>query len=311
MKLRNIAILLLILCATFAATAQKTMKYTGAEYSYHEAKDLYDKGMYVSAQNEFFKIMNSTDIDNSKYRDDAAFYFAMCSMHVFNRDAEYQLNNFAVSHPESDNINEASFAMANVYYRDKKYKNALAWYKRVQYTELNEEDQTEYFFKKGHCLFARKDFDEAAKAFYEVKDKDGLYGTMSLYFYSHIKYISEQYQTALIGFKKLQDNPTFSSIVPFYILQIYYMQQDYNSVVEYAGEHGEDFVGAAPENAKIVGLSYVRTKKYAEAIPYLKRYMEANSSATDFDYYELGYAQYSIGQYDEAARNFGKITRTK
>ena len=311
MKLRNIAILLLILCATFAATAQKTMKYTGAEYSYREAKDLYDKGMYVSAQNEFFKIMNSTDIDNSKYRDDAAFYFAMCSMHVFNRDAEYQLNNFAVSHPESDNINEASFAMANVYYRDKKYKNALAWYKRVQYTELNEEDQTEYFFKKGHCLFARKDFDEAAKAFYEVKDKDGLYGTMSLYFYSHIKYISEQYQTALIGFKKLQDHPTFSSIVPFYILQIYYMQQDYNSVVEYAGEHGEDFVGAAPENAKIVGLSYVRTKKYAEAIPYLKRYMEANSSATDFDYYELGYAQYSTGQYDEAAKNFGKITRTK
>ena len=44
MKLRNIAILLLILCATFAATA---------EYSYREDKDLYDKGMYVSAQMNF------------------------------------------------------------------------------------------------------------------------------------------------------------------------------------------------------------------------------------------------------------------
>ena len=311
MRLKNFATLLLLLSMALAAAGQKTMKYDGEEFAYRTAKELYDKEMYASAQQKFFGIMNSADIENSKYRDDAAFYFAMCSMHLFNRDAEYQLNNFAESHPESDNINDASFAMANVYYRDKKYKNALAWYKRVQYSELKEEDQTEYFFKKGHCLFARKDFDEAAKSFYEVKDKDGLYGTMSLYFYSHIKYINEQYQTALNGLKKLQNHPTFSSIVPFYILQIYYMQEDYNAVVEYANEHGEDFVGAAPENAKIVGLSYVRTKKYAEAIPYLKRYMEANSSATDFDYYELGYAQYSIGQYDEAARNFGKITRTK
>ena len=311
MKLRNFATLLLLLSVAFAAAGQKTMKYDGEEFSYRTAKELYDRGMYVSAQNEFFKIMNSGDIDNSKYRDDAAFYFAMCSMQLFNRDAEYQLNQFAINHPESNNTNDASFAMANVYYRDKKYKNALAWYNKVQYTELNAEDHAEYFFKKGHCLYARKNFDDAAKAFYEIKDNDGLYGTMSLYFYSHIKYISEQYQTALNGFLKLQNNPTFSSIVPFYILQIYYMQENYNAVVEYADEHGEDFVGAAPENAKIVGLSYVRTKKYAEAIPYLKRYMEANSSATDFDYYELGYAQYSTGQYDEAAKNFGKITRTK
>lgn len=311
MRLKNFVTMLLFLFVVVSAVAQETMKYTGEEFSFRTAKELYDKGMYASAQQNFFSIMNSTDIENSKYRDDAAFYFAMCSMHLFNRDAEYQLNEFAESHPESDNINEASFAMANVYYRDKKYKKALAWYNKVQYSDLDDEGQTEYFFKKGHCLFARKNFDEAAKAFYEVKDKEGMYGTMSLYFYSHIKYISEQYQTALNGFKKLQDHPTFSSIVPFYILQIYYMQEDYESVIKYADEHGEDFVGAAPENAKIVGLSYVRTKKYAEAIPYLKRYMEANSSATDFDYYELGYAQYSTGQYDEAARNFGKITRTK
>jgi len=311
MKLRNLAIALLLLSVSFVATGQQTMKYSDEEYSYRKAKDLYDKGMYVSAQNEFFKIMISEDIENSKYRDDAAFYFSICAMHVFNRDAEYQLNNYAVNNPESDNINHASFAMANVYYRDKKYKNALAWYNKVQYTDLDVSDYDEYFFKKGHCLYARKSFDEAAKSFYEIKDHDGLYGTMSLYFYSHIKYISEQYQTALNGFIKLQNNPTFSSIVPFYILQIYYMQENYEAVVEYADKHGEDFVGAAPENAKIVGLSYVRTKKYAEAIPYLKRYMEANSSATDFDYYELAYAQYSTGQYDEAAKNFGKITRTK
>lgn len=311
MKIKIFAIMALLLSVTMMSLAQKTQKYNKAEFSYSTAKELYDKGMYVSAQNEFAKIMNQREVENSSYRDDAAFYFAMCSMHVFNKDAEYQLNDYARNHSESSNINDAAFSMANVYYRDKKYKNALAWYQKVNRTELDTAQQSEYFFKLGHSLYARKNFDDAAKAFYENKDREDLYGIMSLYFYSHIKYVNEQYQTALNGFLKLQDNPTFSSIVPFYILQIYFMQEDYNAVVAYADKYGEDFVGAAPENAKIVGLSYVRSKKYTEAIPYLKRYMEANSSATDFDYYELAYAQYSTGQYDEAAKNFGKIQRTK
>ncbi len=303
--------MILLLCMFVNSSAQKTRKYNEAEYSYTRAKELYDKGMYVAAQNEFAKIMNDNEIENSLYRDDAAFYFAMCSMYVFNKDAEYQLNNYAINHPESPNINEASFSMANVYYRDRKYKNALAWYKKVDRTELDSAQQSEYFFKKGHSLFARKDFDEAAKTFYENLNSEDLYGIMSLYFYSHIKYINEQYQTALNGFLKLQDNPTFESIVPFYILQIYFMQENYDAVVEYANQHGENLVGAAPENAKIVGLSYVRTKQYEKAIPYLKRYMEANNSATDFDYYELAYAQYATKQYEDAAKNFGKIQRTK
>lgn len=311
MKIKSIAIVLLLLFAVQMSPAQKTHKYDETEYSYSRAKELYDRGMYVSAQKEFCKIMNDRGIENATYRDDAAFYFAMCSMKIFNKDAEYQLDRYFESHPESSNINDASFSMANVYYRDKKYKNALAWYKKVNRTELDTSEQSEYYFKMGHCYFARKNFDDAAKTFYENIERDDLYGIMSLYFYSHIKYINEQYQTALNGFLKLQDNPTFSTIVPFYILQIYYMQEDYPAVVEYADKFGEDFVGAAPENAKIVGLSYVRSEKYAEAIPYLKRYMEANTSATDFDYYELAYAQYSLGRYEEAAKNFGKIQRTK
>ncbi|MCF0206077.1 MAG: tetratricopeptide repeat protein, partial [Bacteroidales bacterium] len=186
-----------------------------------------------------------------------------------------------------------------------------AWYKLVDRTELDSASQAEYYFKIGYCYYSRKEFDNAAKSFYETKDRDDLYGIMSLYFYSHIKYTNEQYQTALNGFLKLKDNPTFASIVPFYILQIYYMQTDYQAVVDYANESGEELVGAAPENAKIVGISYMRTKRYAEAIPYLKKYMEANSSATDFDYYELAYAQYQTGAYEEAAKNFGKIQRIK
>ena len=80
--------------------------------------------------------------------------------------------------------------MANFNFRNKKYKDALEWYEKTDRLSLSEEEQSEYFFKSGFSHFARKDFDRAAKAFYESKDAKTIYGPMSLYFYSHIKYIS-------------------------------------------------------------------------------------------------------------------------
>lgn len=313
MKIRYFVAIVLFCLTGILAFGQQTQKYASEpEYMYNTARELYKKKLYVAAQNEFFKIMNDKNLDHSAYKDDAAFYFAMCSMELFNQDVEYQLNKFAEEHPESSNINIANFQLANYYYRDKKYKKALDAYAKVNYTELRPDKQTEFFFKRGYSNYARKNFDAAAKSFYEIIDKTDLYGQMALYFYSHIKYTNEQYQTALIGFKKLENTPKFSSIVPFYILQIYYMQQKYEDVIAYVDEHSE--IGAlktAPENAKIVGLSYYRLGRYAESIPYLKNYMEANASASDFDYYELAYAQYSSGKYEDAAKNFSKITRVK
>lgn len=311
-KRLKLSIVSLFVLLSVTGFSQQTLRYDDMEDRYETAMDLYEKGLYVPSQKLFSEILLHEGQEFSSYKDDAAFYVALCSMHLFNSDAEYQLTTFISDHPESYNNNNAAFQMANFQFRKKKYKKAVEWYEKTDRMSLNSEEQSEYFFKLGFSHFARKDFDRAAKAFYESKDDEGIYGPMSLYFYSHIKYISQQYQTALLGFLELEKNSSFGSIAPYYITQIYYLQEKYDDVIVYAPKLLDTVSGArAAETAKLVGSSYYRTKRYEEAIPYLKRYMQNTSSTTDYDHYELGFAYYNSEQYVEAADAFGNIKNMK
>ncbi|MBN2776051.1 MAG: tetratricopeptide repeat protein [Bacteroidales bacterium] len=310
-KFRFYAVLILMLSG-LCAFAQQTGKYVEPDFTFTTAMELYEKGMYVPAQKMFAEILLHEGQEHSSYKDDAAYYIALCSMHLFNYDAEYQLQSFIEGHPESYNNNNAAFQMANYHFRNRKFKNAIEWYDKTDRMSLNDEEQSEYFFKLGFSHFARNDFDRAAKAFYESKDAKTIYGPMSLYFYSHIKYISKQYQTALLGFLELEKEPAFSSIAPYYISQIYFMQEKYDDLIKYAPALLDTVSGArAAEISKLLGTAYYRTGKYAEAIPYLNTYMQNTASKSDFDYYELGFAYYNTQQYENAANSFKKITNMK
>lgn len=311
MRIKFLIVSVVMFCSVLAQ-GQKTQAYDEMETLWATAKGLYDKGMYVPAQKLFTQVLLHEGQEYSVYKDDAAYYIAICAMNLFNKDAEYQITSFIEDHPESRNSNDAAFQMANFNFRNKKYKDALDWYEKTDRLSLSEDEQSEYFFKSGFSHFARKDFDRAAKAFYESKDAKTIYGPMSLYFYSHIKYISQQYQTALIGFLELEKNPSFSSIAPFYITQIYYLQEKYDDVIAYAPKMLDTITGSrAAETNKLLGSSYYRKGKFAESIPYLTNYVKNTSSVSDYDYYELGFAYYSTGNYEDAANSFSKIANMK
>jgi TolA-binding protein len=311
MKMRLITVLLFLVSAT-SIFAQRTQAYNEMENLWETAGSLYEKGMYVPAQKLYTQILLHEGKEYSAYKDDAAYYIALCSMNLFNKDAEFQITSFIEDHPESRNSNNASFQMANFEFRNKDYKDAIEWYEKTDRLSLTADEQSEYYFKMGFSHFARKDFDRAAKAFYESKDAKTVYGPMSLYFYSHIKYISQQYQTALNGFLELEESPAFASIAPFYITQIYYLQEKYDDVIAYVPKMLDTVTGGrAAEINKLLGSSYYRKGRYSEAIPYLNNYVKATSSASDYDYYELGYAYYNIKQYENAVASFSKIKSMK
>lgn len=311
MKIKFLIVSLVLFC-NIAAIGQQTQAYNEMETLWGTAKDLYEKSMYVPAQKLFTQVLMHQGQEYSAYKDDAAYYVAMCAMNLFNKDAEYQITSFIEDHPESNNSNDATFQMANFNFRNKNYKDAIEWYEKTERISLTADEQSEYFFKLGFSHFARKDFDRAAKAFYESKADKTVYGPMSLYFYSHIKYIGEQYQTALIGFLELEKSSAFASIAPFYISQIYYLQEKYDDVIAYAPKIIDTLTGTrAAEVNKLLGSSYYRKAKYAEAIPYLLNYVKNTSSVLDYDYYELGFAYYNTQKYDAAASSFSKITNMK
>ncbi|MBP7462849.1 MAG: tetratricopeptide repeat protein [Bacteroidales bacterium] len=305
MNVKTLIIVLFSFLSLADIAAQSTQIFQQPDDRFSTAKQLYDKGHYGAAQKMFEDFANNPGNEYSVYKDDALYYSSMCALKLFNKDAEYLIEQFIREHPESYNVNDAGFQMGNYQFLKKKYPNALKWYEQVDRLSLTPEENGEYFFKSGYCHYARKDYDKAAKAFYEIKDGQTFYAPLGEYFYSHIKYMNGQYQTALLGFQKLENHEWFAAIVPYYITQIYYMQEKYPEIIAYAPkvlkmENNERLA----EVNRIIGEAYYRTGKYAEAIPYLENSYSTEGEKPDQDAYQLGYAYYKSGRYDKAAGYF-------
>lgn len=286
------------------AAAQQTQAYVDKDAEYLRGLDLFHKQKYASAQEAFRNIMTTQD-ENSLVRSDAEYYNALCAMELFNKDAEVLLKNFLSNNPESPKVHQVYFHLGRYNYRKKDYKESLEWFARVDMRDLSKEELHEFLFKRGYDYFEVGKTDSARIDFYELKDIDTKYSHPANYYFSHIEYTEGRYETALQGFLKLVKDEAFGPVVPYYIAQIYYLQGKYDEVIVYAPTLLDSSkTKRAGEVARIIGESYYRTGRFAEAIPYFERHRMTGSGMTRNDVYQLGYAYYKGGKYAEAISLF-------
>ena len=298
-----------ILIGYSSVNAQKTTIHKSVDYIFNDGLDLFNKQKYGAAQDKFRSVINYFDTETSDIKTDAEFYTAICAIELFNKDAEYLIQNFINNHPESSKVKDAYFEMGVFQYRKKKYPQAIKWLKKVNTYDLDNKQLAEYYFKFGYSNFSQEKYKEASDAFYEIKDTENKYIIPALYYYSHIEHNNKNYETALTGFVKLTDNELFAPIVPYYITQIYYLQNKYDKVIEYAPSLLDSATTKRqPEIARVIGESYYKTAKYKEAIPYLEMYKEKAAELSRTDVYELGYAYYRNGDYDKAIKSLVDVT---
>jgi TolA-binding protein len=281
--------------------AQRSIIYNDEQQKFKIALDYFDEEKYSIARYFFEQYQKSTNTKDLLLSD-AAFYIAISAIELFHKDAEKLLIEYLNEHRENARILYAQYYMGLSKYRDKKFKNAIQWFEKINPYYLSKEEQHEYYFKLGYSYFVNNEYNKAEKQFYEIKDIPNAYHSPALYFYSHIAYTKKNYETSLDGFKKLKDDELFSHIVPYYITQILYLQGKYDEVIDYAPPFLDSAnTKRAPEIARIIGESFYKTQRYKEAIPYLERY--ANSAPLSrADKYEFSYAYYKVGYIQKARK---------
>jgi len=292
--------------------SQKNYSYGTLDYEYNRALELFQKEKYGAAQPHFLKIIEKLDGFETEIGTNSSYYAAMCSVYLFNEDAEFLLNKFISDHPESMKTRKAIWELALFLYKTKKYSRAIVYFEQVDKQILNEEEHFEYFFKKGYSYFSRKKYEKASSAFYEIKDKPSEYYGPANYYYAYIAYKNENYETALTGFKRLEDDENFKGIVPYYILQILYGQKKYSEIAEYGPQLIENAIpGRIAEVAKFVGDAYYQLGNYEDARKYLELYVEKSKSISREDKYELGYINYKLEDYEKAIPYFSGMGGAK
>ena len=306
LKTGGLALAFFISVLTFA---QKTNFYTDKNAEFKKGIELFQKEKFGAAQNCFKKTIETTFDKNSLIRIDAEYYFAICAIELFNKDGEISLKEFIQNHPESPKVKSANFYLGTYNYSKKKYKEAIDWFEKVDIYDLSLDELSEFYFKRGYSNFEVKKITEAKKDFNEIKEVDNKYAAAARYYCAHIAYTEKNYETALNDFIKLKTNATFGSVVPYYIAQVFYLQNRYDSVITYAPSLLDSAnTKRAPEIARILGESYYRLSQYKEAVPYLKKYEKSSTAFNRRDNYELGYAYYKTKDFENAITYFVHAT---
>ena len=300
---------IIFLLASFMAFSQKSAVYDYGDNEYLEGLELYENQKYGAARRVLGKFLTDHPGSRSEIRAEASFYMAMSAVELRNDDSEFLVHTFISEYPGSPYVDEAAFRLAEFFYDKNSWAKSISWYNRVDRYRIGKEKLPEYYFKKGYSFYKRNDFENARVNFYEILEWDTHYTGPATYYYSHIHYVDGNYETALKGFREIDDDPLFSGIAPYYISQILFMQKKYKEVIKYApplmDSVSERRLG---EVAKIIGESHFMLNDYKQAIPYLETYRSNSKSYTIHDRYQLAFAYYNNQEYENALPLFEGIS---
>jgi len=294
-----------------AGTALKgQVSFTGEEMTslLNSGYEMFAKAKYATAVSLFDKWLESEKEGNKLQRADAEYHAALASMRLMSPDAEFRMEQFITGNSESPMLNNARFESGRYCYQQRNYACAIEWFEQTDRNMLSDKEYPEYIFKLGYSHYRRGDTKRAQMFFGELTDTETDFTPPAIYYYSAIAYENGYYSTALEGFEKLKGDETFGSIVPFYITQIYYIDKNYDGILEMAPSLIEQ-AGRTRETElyRFIGDAYFQKGNYSEAIPYLEKFISNTKLSDRNDKYELAYSYYQTGAFDQATKLFNEV----
>ena len=281
--------------------SQETAYYGNVQQKIDEAKELFEKGKYISSFREFEKIQKKLD-DKSELYSEAEYFKSVAALKAGYSAGSKMLTSFTENYSESPFINQAWYNLGDYQFERRQYTIAVRTFQNIDRKDLGKDELIKLKYMNGYSNLMADNLDVASREFYDIKDANNLYSKPATYYWAHIMYLQENYESALEGFTKLNNDPVYSRVIPLYISHIYYKQEKYSDVVSYTTSVINDVEeNDRVELSKIVGDSYFHLKEYDKAVPYLETYFNATKLKTREDNYILGYCYYYTEQYEKAA----------
>jgi TolA-binding protein len=291
--------------------------------TYHTAIDLFDKGAYVAAA-EQFRLVEKSKIKTSSQpefesqlsltKENCQYYEAVCALELGNDDAENLLLKFIKDHPENPFTKLAFFQIGKSYYKQGNYTLAITWFDKVHAGDLSGSENTEYKFRKGYAYFALNDYKDAQLLFSEVKNKRSPYTEDATYYFAYISYLNKDYSVALVNFEKLKNSKKYEASYPYYITAVYFLDKRYDDVLSYAIPIlSSTHQLYETQLLHLIAASYFAKADYPNAVKYYARYQDEDMGKTQNtqDNYQIGYANFKVGKYSKAITELEKLVDQK
>lgn len=313
MILRKFTLLLVIFGLVLPLSAQQTAVYTDANRFYKQGVDLFEKGVYGKAKQEFEQVIELLQPVNEPQaellRTKAEFHLAKSAIMLNQPNGEVLIKEFIRKYHPSPITDQALFEMANYYFDSRDYDEALSYFERIPTVGMPRNERAEINFKMGYSNFVNKNFEKAQDHFEDAADFNGEYYYPTNYYLGLTYFFEGDYSDAIRTLRIAENDASYRNHIPYYLTQIYFAEQRFDEVIAYAEPRLADRrLRNKDEIHQLVGQSYFEKSMYREALPHLQEYAQGSSKLREEEFYQLGYAQYKAGEYEQAVESFKPLS---
>ncbi len=290
-------------------SAQQTSTFTEPLRDYKLAQDYFRLGNYPLAQQNFASYLEPKNKEQKldPYRAmDASFHMAKCAAILKKSDAVHLLTKFVEEYGNNRLYNSlANYELAQIFYKKRNYRAVLATFDEIYENDLDVNEYEEYKFMQAYSHFNLEQFDEAYPLFETVARVRGKHLIDASYYVGYLAFEKGDYGKAVQSFLQIEKDNRYRKIIPYYITQIYYKQNDAEKLIAYTvPKLKQKGLKYKTQMNKIVGQTYYDRQQFREALPYLSYYVENSNKVSKEDLYLLAYTQYQFGEYEKAIENF-------
>lgn len=314
--MKNFNLLCIATLISFCLLAQQTRFYSDPEEKFKEAKEYFQKEQYSLAYPLFKELklsVRETDKANVPVTvQEINYYTTVCALKQNEERAEEDARQYIDIEKNNARVQMMNFHLAEFYFRNEKFADAVQRYEQTNIANLSNKEIADMQFHQGYAYFNLQNFAQAKPLFNSIRNiKDDPNYIDANYYYGFLAFRDRQYGEALESFRVVENEKNYSSVVPYYIAQIYYIQGKKDEAITYIQNKLQG--GASSqyydlELKQLIGHAYFEKKDYAKALPYLEDYVGRSKKVRREDLYELSYCYYQAKNYTKSIDGFKQLS---
>jgi len=310
---KTIVLSLLMSLFVWLVSGQQTLIYTHQDVLFNQGRELFNQRKFAASYRSFEEFLKSAELTKAGQIQEAEYYIAANAFELRQTNAEEKLNNYLFKHPYTPFFDKTNVMLGMLEYENKKYASALTYFGQVNEDRLGQRERVDFMFCKGYASLETKNYVQALAIFKALKNMNSRYNLSATYYYAYSEYTLGNYAAALPDFLKIEEHPAYKNLVPYYIIQIYYAQKEYDKLYERA----DKLLANNPDNKnnaeiyRIMGEIAYSKKEYAKAIGYFNNYEKLTPQVLRNDMYLMGLSYYNNGDFSNAVLALSKATTEK
>ena len=311
-KLVHIFLLVTGCSMSLLVHAQLTQVNLDPDAEFKNAKDLYQKEQFSLAYPVFKKLAaNGFEQSNipSSIQLESRYYYIICGLQLNDETAVPMAVAFIDLENNTPRIQMMAYHLGEYYYRKQEFSRAQTYYQVTSIANLSNREIADMKFHQAYGYFVMQQFDKAKSLFNAIRQlpKDPNYLDAN-YYYGFISFNEKKYTEALTSFEIAQKLPEYQTVIPFYVTEIYYFKGERDKALDYGAKAilktGQFY---DLQLNQLVGHIWFEKREFANALPYLEKFVAAKEKVRREDLYELAFCYYEAKNWQKSIEGFKQL----